>query len=269
MVNPSNECRMFDITTGQYIAMPKLNVARGYSPGAVVIQHAQQSRIYVFGGLTDTLQSDTCEFIDVGDTQWTLLEARMYIPRIYAYAVVLDAISIVLCGGYMGDASQTNRCEVLDLTTHKFASFPDMLEARHGHGGVHYNDTIVIIGGYSKPVDSLRTCEQFIPAIGKWTPFAPLVNGRHGAAAAVLHDNIYVVGGYKLESIEVYDGSVWSIVTSFPLSSPRFCAVIVEEKLAILNQDLEIVVVDLATNSYSTLPATCQCDLRFFAAVSF
>ena len=240
---------LFDVETDMWSKLPSMNRNRAYYPGVVTIQRIAGHRIYVVGGYDDAGEMlNSCEFLDVGESQWTLLEATMTTSRCFTCAVLLDHTTAVICGGDDGREILAS-CERLDLTTHTFSPFPDMLEPRRGHAGVHYNGTIVVIAG-----SRLHgcTCEQFDPAAFKWTPFAPLNEGRQCFGAAVVEGKIYAAGGQ--DDIEVYDGSVWSTVTQLPQSHRRPWTVALGGKLVVIGDSCdEVDIFDPDTDSWSRL----------------
>ena len=209
--------------------LPNMTTRRAQYPGVVAIRRGAGHRIYVFGGHDGTKYTDSVEFLDVGESEWTLLEATMTVARSDTCAVLLDHTTIVICGGFAYN-HRMNKCESLDLITNTFSPLPDMLKHRFEHAGVHYNGTIVVIGGSDFRDD---TCEQFDPAAFKWTHFASTNKCRGYVAAAVIEGKIYVSGGPD-DAVEVYDGSVWSVVTHMPQSLHRPSAVALGGKLVVI-----------------------------------
>ena len=201
---------LYDMTTRTWSRLPDMRMGRGACPGAVVVQRTHGPRIYVFGGRNTATRLDSCEFLDVGDGQWNLIESTMNTPRSGTCAVLLDHDTVVTCGGFTpNNPIVTASCERFDLTSHTFSSFPSMILPRACHAGVHYNGTVVVMGGYGD-IEENRICEQFDPGSLKWIPFAPLNFDRTGIRAAVIEGAIYVLGDNT--NIEVYDGSAWKIV---------------------------------------------------------
>ena len=250
--NNKFECKLFDAETGKWTSLPIMNTIRIGHPGVVVVPWGPSYRVYVFGGHDGISNLNSCEFLDIGESQWTLVEETMASIRILTCAVLLDHNTVVICGGY--DALKTvATCEKFDLTTQTFSSFPDMLDKRNDHCGVHYKGTIVIVGGYNVSRLQCDACEQFDPVDSKWVRIAPLNYGRSGAGAAVIEDKIYVVAGYSYGYVERYDGSVWSTVCDAPnhKESSR-CAVSFRGRLVVLGHPTGIVdVLDPVTKSWN------------------
>ena len=215
---------VIDVKTATVGAFPGVGHPRALGPGVTVVRRDAGHRIYMFGGRNANTDLASCEFVDVMEgklqCKWTIVDACMAVPRVNTCAVLLDHATIVICGGQCLAGDTFLSCELFDLTTHTFSSFPDMLEPRAEHAGVHYMGTIVIIGG----ITTEKSCEQFDPAIGKWSPLAPLNVNRPRAGADVVENKIYVVGGNNF-AIEVYNGSAWSVIgTMAPCFGP--CAVV-------------------------------------------
>ena len=258
---------ILDSETGMWTKLPDMNVKRSHYPSAMAVQRGARDRIYMLGGgdYNDNVL-DSCEFLDVGDDQWTLLEAKMATPRTCACAVLLDHTTIVVCGGAVyDDETGVSSCESLDLTTHTFSPIPDMLVPRFGHAGVHYNGTVVVVGGASRE----NTCEQFDPAVFKWTPFAPVSEDDVGYVdAAVVNGMIYARIAHD-GSVRVYDGAAWTVVTRVPRSVTAGTVVALGGKLCVIHSyQTRADVFDPATNSWSILAAAFHPALNL-VAVSF
>ena len=258
---------LYDMTTGIWSRLPDMNVQRACRPGAVVVQRIHGPRIYVFGGLNDTTDVDSCEFLDVDNGQWNLIEHTMNTPRSCACAVLLDNSTVVICGGFTSkNPSITGDCERFDLTSHTFSSFPPMIIPRASHAGVHYSGTIVVMGGHYRSDDQCA-CEQFDQDMFKWIAFPSLNIPRTDFGAAVVGGMIYVAGDN--DCIEVYDGSVWNIVATIAC---RFFAnaVVCDGKVVVLGMNKEgPVVYDPSTRSASLIPSNHVTVRRNMAVVSY
>ena len=240
-----------------------MNANRGRYPGTVAIQWGAGHRIYMFGGEMDEAVLSSCEFVDVGDDQWTLLEAKMSAPRTHARAIMLDYTTIVICGGKVDDEKNLASCESLDLTTHTFSAFPEMLEHRCEHAGVHYNGTIVVIGG----ANGEKTCEQFDPDGFKWTPFAP-IDCSDPIEAVVAEGKIYAVDIFSA-SVWVYDGATWVAIRPSLLCVYRPAIAALGGKIVVINwHSANVSVFDPATSLWSVLPTMSQSRAELIA-VSF
>lgn len=272
----SDECELFDAETGKWSRLPQPIRQRAFNPAVVAVQRGAAHRLYAIGGHINGKESlDSCEFLDIGDDQWTLIEARLEEPRSVTCAVLLDHTTVVICGGH-NDLSTLRLCESLDLNTHTFSPFPDMLEHRCAHAGVHYNGTIVVLGGLIVTgkrgyTDETATCEQFDPAVFKWTPFASLHECRKYFGAAVVEGKIYAASAcFATDSVEVYDGSAWSIVTRMPGKTRCWISpVALGGKLVITKDTGEVDAYDPATKLWSVLPSMIPGDHEYVAAISF
>lgn len=167
-----DSCEMFDKETSEWTALPSMSTKRCLDPGVVVQEVAGRHRVYVFGGYEGEGDLDSCEYLDVGDDKWTLVEARMSTPRSGTAAVLLDHNTAVVCGG--DEKKRLSSCESFDLVCHTFSPFPDMSESRCCHAAVLYNHSIVVIGGQDQGWNYLASCEQFDRAENKWVSFPSL-----------------------------------------------------------------------------------------------
>ena len=259
---------LIDVQTNTVTFSPHVSHVRNRGPGVAVVRREAGHRIYMFGGHDRFATLTSCEFIDVVEGRfqgpWTRVDANMALARLHTCAVLLDHNTIIICGGRsMGFPDSYVACELFDLTTHTFSPFPDMLEARSEHAGVHYMGTIVVIGGFIQK----QSCEQFDPAIGKWSPFASLNKGRQQLGAAVVEDKIYVAGGYN-SSLEVYDGSTWSVVaTTVPRWNPRKVICLGEEVGVFVTKD-RVEVYNPHTNTWREINLYTADCIDFFC-VSF
>ena len=243
-----------------------MNTDRSGHPSAVAVRRGASHRIYMFGGGYDGKETlDSCEFLDVGEDQWTLLKAKMSAPRTCACAVVLDHTTIVICGGSNSTIdSHLASCDSLDLNTNTFSPFPDMLEPRVGHAGVHYNGTVVVLGGGHDE----KTCEQFDPAVSRWTPFAPLPKEDGYTEAVVIGDKIYAVT-VSFGSLQIYDGAAWTVVVEIPRPFMFGPVVALGGKVVLVSSCGGAAdVFDSATESWSSMDMNSQ--LRYeMVAISF
>ena len=264
----SGSSELIDVQTKKVTFSPRVCHVRDQGPGVAVVRREAGHRIYMFGGHDRKVTLASCEFIDVVEGQfqgpWTRVDAEMLLARLYTCAVLLDHNTIVICGGRaMASAFLFVDCEAFDLTTHTFSPFPDMLEPRGEHAGVHYMGTIVVIGGFTMK----KSCEQFDPAIGKWTPFASLNEGRCLLGADVVENKIYVAGGYRY-SLEVYDGGAWLVVaTEIPRWHPRTVVCLGEEVGVIATKDC-VEVYNPYTNAWRKIELHTA-DYTHFLCVSF
>ena len=262
------QCELFDDVTGIWTKLPDITTMRNRYPGIAVVRRGECHRIYVFGGDDNNwITLNSCEFLDIGEKQseWSRLPDKMATCRRFTSAVILDRNTIVVCGGDMGDKKGLASCEALDLATHTFSQFPDMLEGRRVHAGVHYNGTIVVIGGVGS-----KTCEQFDPSSLKWTPIASLDEERHDIGAAVIENMIYIAGD-NCPYIEAYNGVVWSVVV-VDVPTPRDCGSVIalSGKLVVIGGTTgEIDVFDVDTRAWSKIPRMFQFRRTELAVVSF
>ena len=256
-------CDMFDTTTQTWSRMPNMRRKRESCAGMIVTQRGTDNFIYVFGGHNNDVMLDSCEFLDVGKRKWTLLKTNMAMARTNACVVLLDHTTAVICGGWDG-RNELTTCESIDLTTHTFSSFPDMMEIRAGHVGVHYDDTIVVIGGSIEK----RTCEKFDKELSMWIRFASLNEGRDVLGAAVIGDKIYAVGGNFMNSMEVYDGVLWLVLATVPY--PFCTAAAFGRSIVVCDVRKQTVnAFNTDTHEWVDLPNANRLKWGYTAAVSF
>lgn len=219
---------MFDAETESWTKLEHLPSMWGVLCCHVVVRREDRVRIYTFDEC-----NKTCAFADIdGPGQWTVLEAELTMPRWGACAVQLDDDTIVICGG-LCRGKETASCDRFNLTTHTISWFPEMVERRSSHAGVHYNGKIVVIGGEVAGKAGGTLCEEFDPSYDVWGGFASLNEGRWGAGAAVVGGKIYVAGGFKVQSVEVYDGSAWTVIADLPVTVLGTGAVALGGRLAV------------------------------------
>lgn len=225
--------QVFNKKTGKWSLFPSMNIKRERFV-SLVREMAECYRVYVFGGADKNIRNlDSCEYIDIGATGWTPLKQTMRFPRRATSIALLDSNTAVLCGGYtMGEI--TSHCEMFNLETHKFSSFPRLNKARHIHGSVSYKGTVVVIGGRDLFKD-YESCERFNQAKNEWESFAPLNKPRSEFGVAVIKDEIFVVGGKEQgNSIEIFNGVSWSITNLSFLNANYGCSAISFNKMLII-----------------------------------
>ena len=266
-LNPLNSCEMYILETGEWTMIPDMNKKRTRYPGTVVAQHGGSHRIFVFGGYDGSQLLDCCEYYDIGANEWTMVKAKMTTSRYYTSAALLNHTTVIICGGLEKSFQPFASCELFDLLTLTFDPFPDLLEARAGHVAVYYNDTVVMLGGIEK-----NTCEQFDVSSHRWIPFPDFNEAQSSSfGAAIIDEKIYVAGGYT-DSVEVYDGSAWTLITKLPTRRFNSSAVNLDGKLVVLGGDREEVdVFDPATGEWSSLLKIFMITSirEFLGAVSF
>jgi serine/threonine-protein kinase PknK len=93
-----------------------------------------------------------------------------------------------------------------------WAVAPSLLQARHNHAAVAYNNTLFVLGGNGNRT-ILSSVEAFDGVV--WSLAPPMSTPRNGLGAAVFQNKLYAVGGNSgvatfLSSVEVFDGSSWA-----------------------------------------------------------
>lgn len=207
-------CEMFDQETNEWTRLPSMTVERD-SHVAIAKTLFSGTRIYVFGGFGANNAAgygcylDSCEYLDIGNDTWTMMDVKMTTPRGDSAGVLLNPTTLVFCAGDDGEEI-TSKCESFDLDSHTFSPFPDMLGTRAQHAAVLYKGSIVVIGGEDHDWTELSTCEQFDPNENQWKPFSPLNEPIKLPGAVVVEDKIFIVD--RCHEVDIYDGISWSTV---------------------------------------------------------
>ena len=112
-------------------------------------------------------------------------------------AVTLLNGSILIAGGYEGNASFLNSTELLDSHLDRWISMPAMNDARSGAGSVlGPGGAMHMVGGTNDSVNGLRSLERFDPRVGKWEMLSSMIVPRSFVTACnSVHDGFYVMGG--------------------------------------------------------------------------
>ena len=259
-----DSCEIFSVEIGEWKQLPSMNKKRSSNPGTVVAQHGGSHRIFVFGGYDGFQPLNCCEYYETGANEWTMVEAKMTVHRYFLSASLLNHNTVIICGGNDKNDEPLTSCELFDLVDLTFDSFPDMIEARYAHAAVNYNDTVVVMGARD-----MKTCELFDASANKWISFPSLNENHSFFGAAVIDEKIFVAGG-STDSVEVYDGSAWTVVTKLIVRRFNSSAVNLDGKLVVLGGDREEVdVFDPATGEWSNLPKMITSTRQSPVAVSY
>jgi hypothetical protein len=94
-----------------------------------------------------------------------------------------------------------------------------------------------VIGGVTSV--AFNGCEKYDPALNTWSSFPPFMTARFEFGAAVVLDKIYIAGGWDgttpLSSVEMFNVTAWSFLSSSLAQPRRFCAAIsFQNKLVVL-----------------------------------
>jgi N-acetylneuraminic acid mutarotase len=201
----------------------------------------------------------------------------MITPRGYASFNLIqpENKTLLAAGGFYNGSYHLSSCEKLDIAAHTWSSARNLLGPRRSHCSVLFNNNIVVMGGDNAGT-SLNTCEQYDAASNTWSSFPRFSAARAEFGAAVVFDKIYAAGGHNgaiLSSVEVYNGSSWSLLPSLLTQARYGCvAVAFQNKLIVLggNGITTIEVFDPVTSTWNTtFPPMKISPSRFqFAAVS-
>lgn len=112
-------------------------------------------------------------------------------------AVTLLNGSILIAGGYEGNASFLNSAELLDAHLDRWTSLPPMHDARSGAGSIlGPGGAMYMVGGTNDSFNGLRSLERYDPRVGKWERLSGMKVPRSFVAACPsVHDGFYVMGG--------------------------------------------------------------------------
>ncbi|CAG9328920.1 unnamed protein product [Blepharisma stoltei] len=130
-------------------------------------------------------------------------------------ASVLSTGDIIITGGSKRPKSVIQ----VSLSSEKFTKLREMSFPRMNHASVCLNDEIFVIGGKQRV--PMKECEVF--SDGNWEKIEDLNIGRYGHSATVSGTKIVVCGGVGENSIELYSGNQWILISlkiSIPLSKP-------------------------------------------------
>lgn len=207
-------CEMYDNETCVWTDFPAPRVYRHCQPGLVIQETLGWHRIYIFGGsLRYSGPIRSCEYINIGDTEWSWIKADMSSDRYGTAAVLFDNQSIVICGGNTGFKTISD-CELFDTVSETFSTFPDMNSPRSHHIAVSYQNSIVVLGGRDERHKRLDTCEQFNKTESMWEPFPNPNCELLMCGATVVGEAIYLLirGKYHTENMYMFDGISWASI---------------------------------------------------------
>jgi kelch-like protein 7 len=249
-----------------------MSVPRSLRPASVLLN----DKIYICGGYSGTDYLDTVDVLDLETFRWSHA-VSMSSKRICFAALVSSPTSFLVSGGSDKRFGCLSSCEQFNLEKNSWLSFPALMTPRQGHCGVRFGQQLAFLGG-NDGAQVLSSCEQYDRASQSWIPFPSMTRERVYFGACVLDYRIYVVGGCSslnssLNSIEVFDGGIWSLL-SVSLRSPRVNCLAIPflSYLAIVGGDDQehVVLFDPSLNAWSEfcIP-TMQVDRMNFVAIAF
>jgi hypothetical protein len=258
---------MLNSTSQTWTSLPNMTTRRTWSPSSSVVN---KTKILACGGshMNDGLGGDlnSCEMLDLANLTlgWSSLIANMSIPRCWTSGTLLpDGKTFLMIAGASSGVSVSS-CEKLDVASNTWSSAASLtLGVRQAHCSVLYKNIVIVIGG-SNGTKALNSCEQYSVDSDTWSSFPSLSIARSQFGAAVVLGKIYVVGGYTLQggeslpiglnSVEVFDGASWLLLSS-SLTQPRIAcaAVVYQNKLVVLGGNSSAVeVYDPVTSAWNT-----------------
>lgn len=253
---------IFITDTNKWSCLPSITSRRGKCPGVIVHEVSGRYRIILFGGYNNISPLDSCEYLDIGDNDWTDISSVMSTSRRGLTATLLDHNTVVICGGSSqrpvdeANHHHLRSCEQFDLTTHAFSQFPDMIRDHAYHAAIRYADSIVIFDNFNYNKAIPGTNEIFDRIQNKWMELLPCTLIVYVRDAAVINNNIYAVGQSVTHTslIEIFDGTSWSYLTFLPTEGYCTHVTSFENRLVLLGeQKNELTIYDPITTKWSYL----------------
>jgi hypothetical protein len=272
-----NSVEIFSSVTETWTFLPNMSIVRGDSPTLCAAGVSDASWLIVCGGHSSSnAWLDSCEMLDLTNQtgEWKLI-ASMNASRGYASGILLpDGNSFLVIGGWNG-LDRLSSCEKLDVAANVWSTAASLPSVLSGHCTVMHDNKVIVLGGVNQS-HYLNSCLQYNYTSNTWSPFPSFSTPRETFGAAVVRGKIYIAGGSNgttiLSSAEVYDGTIWSLL-SFSLAETRYscAAVAFQDRLVVLGGDrTTIEVFDPLTSTWNTtFPRLIGSSRRFLAAISF
>ena len=209
-----------DFGTNLTTQLPQL--ATDYYNGAAVFIH-EKRYVYACGGylVPGNTNTNICRRREVTDNAgaWTVVDPLPVAVRDPAAAVIESTSQVILTGGITGSVSNgAYRFDGVGWST-----LPNILQARHKHISVAWQDTVYVIAGYDSSATQLRHCEKLVN--GFWVAAPSLALPKLQGTAVADGNFIYVAGqSNNLINLERLDASLssstWVRYTYFSLGNP-------------------------------------------------
>jgi len=266
-----NTVEVFD-SSWSWKLLPNMTAERGYNPAACVVN---DTVLIVCGGFGVTFLA-SCERFDFTNRSagWRLIASMITARRFTSGILLPDRNTFIVTGGFSGPTT-LSACEKLDIRSNTWTSIRAMASSRRRHSSVFYANRVVVLGAFDG-INVYSTCEQYNVITNTWSLFPPFNTARRSFGAAVVIDKIYIAGGetvgdVPISSVEVYNGTAWSLLGS-SLSRARYAcaAVSFKNNLVVLGgSNISLIeVYDPISLAWSTLPN--MTTRRFYpAAVAF
>ncbi len=266
---------IFSSVNESWTGLPPLTTKRDVYPALCAIN---KTKLIACGGYNGTTSLSTCEALDLTNqgAGWSWVPSMSDARQVTSGMLLLDNKTFLVTGGNNGSFVLSS-CEKLDITTNTWSSAGNLLGPRYGHSSVLYTTVILAMGGWNGN-NSFNTCEQYDSVSNTWSSFPPFLIARDKFGAAVVLDKIYIAGGSngaQLSSVEVYNGTKWSLLSS-TLARVRYgcTAVAFQNKFVVLGgreRITTIEVFDPVTSTWNTTfpPMKISPTRDYMAAVSF
>lgn len=135
--------------------------------------------------------------------------------------VLLSASTAMVTGGKVS----VTACLKVDLKDGKTVSLPAMLKGHLWHGVARLDREVYVSGGGFMP-QTVQYAEKFEG--GRWTEIADMTTPRYNHTLCPYLQRIYAFGGSNsvcLDSIEYYDGVIWTLALMDMPSPSNYCSV--------------------------------------------
>ena len=230
-VGSLNTVELYDPATGMSSAAPNLSVARQYHTATLL----QNCKVLVTGGQDSFFNSIAItEIYDPTSNAWSIsggtpATGDLNIARYSHTATLLPDGTVLVTGGIGITGVSSSSTEIYNPITNIWTTSTASNAKRAYHTAtLLQNGTVLVAGGLDENFATLNTTEIY--SGGVWTISTSLATGnlntgRSGHIAISLNDGrIIAVGGLDsvgnvLDSIEIYNGTTWTISTSLATGS--------------------------------------------------
>ncbi len=194
-------------------------------------------KIYVWGGVNrgsapgrDTI-NDTVEVYDPATDSWSVRQARMPAPRLFATGAAANGKLYAVGGILLEDGKETSAVHEYDPRADRWSERKPMLFERRVYRVVGAGGKLYTIGGYSDSYPDLLV-EEYDPATDEWTRRPNQLSRNYDHAVAVAGDEIWVIGGAS-PAVQVYAprSGQWSKRPDLPDPLPGPVAAVVNGRI--------------------------------------
>lgn len=205
--------------------------------GAVV-----DGRIYIWGGATsgpapggDTI-NDTVEVYDPAKDAWSVKQARMPAPRLFAKGAAVNG-KLYAVGGVLLEGGATSRAvHEYDPRSDRWTERSPMGIERRVYRVAGAGGRLYAIGGYTDAYADLLV-EEYDAAADRWTRRPNTLSRAYDNAVATMGDEIWVTGSGSSAAVHVYAprSDQWSKRPDLPDQESNRVAAVVNGRLYAIN----------------------------------